>query len=531
MPHERRLTGLSASPGLAIGELWLLADAEDRQAANPAAPHTQADLETALASAKSQLAGLMDEVDELGAEILEFQVALLEDDDLLAPIFQKIAEGDDALTAWRDVMNSEIADYAAVDDAYMAARAADLKDLRDRVANRLADVQSADIQLPNNAIIWADDLPPSRFLELARQPLGGVVLKSGSTTSHVAILARARGIPMAVGLPPVDAASAHAVLDAGEGLLIIDPDPATLTHYRTELAGAAARAAAANRAALQPAQTADGEPVELLINVDEPSMLQSIDPLICDGIGLVRTEFLAHDGVLPSEEAQAAAYRALLSWAGNRPVTIRTLDAGGDKPIAGYTVAGEENPFLGERGIRLSLKHQTVFQTQLRALCRAAIDVGAMDRLKIMLPMVTVPAELVQARQLLDEVLEELTAASKPQLGIMIETPASAIMPEEFDASFFSIGSNDLIQYVTACARESQALRALASPQNPAVLALIARVIAVARQRSIPVSLCGDMASDPACVPLLLTAGLRTFSVAPAQAGRIKQAIAQFSST
>ena len=263
------------------------------------------------------------------------------------------------------------------------------------------------------------------------------------------------------------------------------------------------------------------------LNAASAEELEGIDPAICDGIGLVRTELMFYGpGGPPDEDAQYEAYRRILAWAQGRPVTIRTLDAGGDKPIEGVTMSGESNPFLGVRGIRLSLRHPALFQTQLRALARAA----AHGDLRVMLPMVTVPAELEAARTLLDEAMTSLARdripAVRPKLGIMIEVPAAAIAVDHFDADFFSIGSNDLTQYVTAAGRDIGAVADLADPLNPAVMRLIASVARHGRESGRGVSLCGDAGGEPRVIGALLRAGLRSLSVAPQSVAAAKQAIA-----
>jgi phosphotransferase system enzyme I (PtsI) len=268
--------------------------------------------------------------------------------------------------------------------------------------------------------------------------------------------------------------------------------------------------------------------VAVMINVAEPEELDRLDPAICDGIGLVRTEFLFHrPGGLPDEEAQYRAYRRIVAWAAGRPVVLRTLDAGGDKPVPGLTVPDESNPFLGTRGIRLSLARPEVFRVQLRAMARVAAE----GEVKVMMPMVTVPEEIAAAGALLDQAVAELggegIACKRPPLGIMVEVPAVAVEPALFAAAdFFSIGSNDLTQYVTASARDISAVAGLNDPGHPAVLSLIRRVVAVARELGREVSLCGDMGGDPAHIPTLVAAGLRSVSVAPPLLGRAKLAIA-----
>jgi len=480
-----------------------------------------------IAASVAALTDLAASLDALGAEILEFQIALLDDAELLDPVRDDIAAGRPADAAWLARIDAEIADYAAAEDSYMAARAADLRDLRDRVLNELRGGTADHDGAPDEAVIIAEDLAPSTFLSIDWNRLGGAALTRGSATSHVAILARARGVPMIVGLDP-DADPEHGetvVLDADEGQLITRPGPATLAAVAARQADDDALRVAADAAARRPAMTRDGQAVKILVNVDDPGLLAALPVELCDGLGLMRSEFLFADHA-PDEAAQLSAYTRVLRWADGRPVSIRTLDAGGDKPVPGVTIDGEANPFLGVRGLRLSLARPALFRVQLRALARAA----ALGPLKVMLPMVTVPAELEQAAAHLDAVCADLAADGidhvRPPLGIMVETPAAALTAADFDADFYSIGSNDLIQYTTASARDAPELAGLADPHNPAVLELIRRTVAAGRSRGVEVSLCGDMASQPTLVPLLLSLGLDTLSVAPALLGRIKLAVA-----
>jgi phosphoenolpyruvate-protein phosphotransferase (PTS system enzyme I) len=316
------------------------------------------------------------------------------------------------------------------------------------------------------------------------------------------------------------------VLDADAGRLIVNPDAATLGATEARLRDATLRIAREAQLLDRPAVTAAGERVFVSINADDPALLAGIDPCHCDGIGLTRTEFLFQGAALPDEERQFQTYAEVLRWAGERPVITRTLDAGGDKPIPGLTPIGEDNPFLGLRGLRLSLARPEVLRVQLRALARAT----ALGPLKVMAPMVTTPAELVACRALFEAVVLELRVAgveaAMPPLGMMVEVPAAALNAAAFDADFLSIGSNDLIQYVMAASRDNPSVAELYDPMNPAVLELIRRVVEVGRARGIEVSLCGEMASEPALVPLLLEAGLRRLSVAPAALGAVKTAIA-----
>jgi phosphotransferase system enzyme I (PtsI) len=308
-------------------------------------------------------------------------------------------------------------------------------------------------------------------------------------------------------------------------VLILDPSPASRAAFAREAELLAAQRAAGDALRTAQAMTKDRTPIRVLINVASPDELLGVDPAICDGIGLVRTELMLEG--LPGEEEQLAAYRRILEWAQGRPVTIRTLDAGGDKPIPGLTLPVEKNPFLGVRGLRLSFAAPAVFRIQLRAVLRAAVH----GDLKVMLPMVTLPRELERARAILDEELAGLVAAGvparRPRLGIMVEVPAAAIAADLFDAEFFSVGSNDLTQYVAAAGRDVAAVAELADPTQPAVLRLIHHVVRVAAERGVEISLCGDAGGDPAAIPHLLAAGLRTLSVAPALVGRTKLAVAE----
>jgi phosphotransferase system enzyme I (PtsI) len=482
---------------------------------------------TALIARSQDNRGAGDAAGADAAEILEFQVAMLEDETLVAPVLEAIAAGSAAHDAWIAAMDAQIRDYEVAGDPYFRARASDLRDMRDRVSRAVAGGSAACV--PAGAIVVAADLPPSRFLEIAWNG-GGIALYGGSPTSHVAVLARARGVPMIVALERTALpANGEALLDADNGTLTASPDSASIAEFSTRQR-AAELAHVADEAFLEgPAMTARGERIRVMLNVADIGELAGIAQAHCDGIGLVRTELMLHTvAELADEERQFALYRTLVEWAQGRPVTIRTFDAGGDKPIEGYTVAGELNPFLGLRGVRLSLLHADLLAIQLRAIARAA----ALGPVKIMLPMVTQPAELDDVRALLDAAVHGLRSAgvacAVPGLGMMVEVPAAAIAIDGFRASFFSIGSNDLIQYLTACSRDSGRLAALSDPLQPAVLRLIREVAEYGASANIDVSLCGDMASDARCLPALLMAGVRSISIAPAALARVKAQIARF---
>jgi phosphoenolpyruvate-protein phosphotransferase (PTS system enzyme I) len=319
-----------------------------------------------------------------------------------------------------------------------------------------------------------------------------------------------------------------ALVDGSRGVLVLEPDAEQLAQFASTRARLEAAQEHATAAATRPALTANGERVNVLLNVASLEELDAIDPAICDGIGLVRTELLFAHGP-PDEETQLRFYQRILQWARGRPVIVRTLDAGGDKPMRGVTIDGETNPFLGVRGVRLSLAAPDVFKVQLRALLRAAVA----GNLRVMLPMITAADEVERVRALLDEAAGELTARgvsfARPPLGIMVEVPAAALALDTFEIDFASIGSNDLLQYTMAAARDNPAVTALGNPRHPGFVLLLQTIVRAAAQRNVSLSLCGDLAAQPQHVDLLLEAGLRSLSMPAAAVGAIKSAIAALS--
>ena len=552
----------------------------DGLARNTGGPETErAALDEAVARSLAELRGLTHGSGELAAGVIGFQIGLLEDEEFLEPVRAGIEAGMAAVQAWTRHLAGEITDYESAPTGYLRERTADLRDLRDRVVaalgggmlrggrpqhgrsgdglsgrdpsgdglpdhdqpehgpsgHGLPDHSSSGPRppshdLPDHCVVIADELTPSRFLEIDWSRAVGAATYSGSPASHVAMLARAQGVPMLVQLssdPGELIEGTEAILDAERGCLVPAPPPSIRERYARRIDEQRARKRAVLRHVSRPARIRDGSPVRVLVNVDAPSCLDSLDPSHCDGIGLTRTEFLFHGAeALPGEDAQLRFYRRLAAWARGRPVTVRTLDAGGDKPLPGLTPEGESNPFLGLRGVRLSLARPEVLATQLRALARAAAGGG----LRVMLPMVTTPDELHEVRRRLAAEVEALRAAgieaAAPRLGMMVEVPAAALTIETFDADFFSIGTNDLTQYVLAAGRDSTAVADLLDPLHPAVLELIARVAGHGARSGREVSVCGEMAARPEGLRALLDAGIRTFSVPPAALASTKAALA-----
>ena len=537
---------------------------------NTGGPETErAALDEAVARSLAELRGLTHGSGELAAGVIGFQIGLLEDEEFLEPVRAGIEAGMAAVQAWTRHLTGEITDYESAPTGYLRERTADLRDLRDRVVaalgggmlrggrpehgpsgdglpdhdqpehgpsgHGLPDHSSSGPRppshdLPDRCVVIADELTPSRFLEIDWSRAVGAATYSGSPASHVAMLARAQGVPMLVQLssdPGELIEGIEAILDAERGCLVPAPPPSIRERYARRIDEQRARKREVLRHVSRPARIRDGSPVRVLVNVDAPSCLDSLDPSHCDGIGLTRTEFLFHGAeALPGEDAQLRFYRRLAAWACGRPVTVRTLDAGGDKPLPGLTPEGESNPFLGLRGVRLSLARPEVLATQLRALARAAAGGG----LRVMLPMVTTPDELHEVRRRLAAEVEALRVAgieaAPPRLGMMVEVPAAALTIETFDADFFSIGTNDLTQYVLAAGRDSTAVADLLDPLHPAVLELIARVAGHGARSGREVSVCGEMAARPEGLRALLDAGIRTFSVPPAALASTKAALA-----
>ena len=523
--------GRTASIGFAHGPLVRVDAGTNGERIAGSLVEEALDLRKAIDAASGQIAELAAIAGGEAAQILEFQVALLEDEDFIEAIFTAISEGDAADVAWRSALDEQIADYNSAEDEYLKARCSDLADLRDRIISILRGGGGEAPKIPSGAVVCADDLPPSRFLEIDWSAGGGLALVRGSPTSHVAMLARARGIPMVVQLGAIPEIGATALLDGEGATLELDPSAEQLRLFEKRREFHRKSRASARAILRRPTASWRGERIKLLINIQRVEDLDHADAQYADGIGLMRTEFLlAEHGGLPDEETQYRAYDAVLRWADRRPVTIRTFDAGGDKPVPGFTIDGEANPFLGVRGLRLCLARPEIFSVQLRALARAAVN----GNLRVMFPMVTASNEFESGRKLFAEIVQRLQAegiaAMLPELGIMVEVPAAALAIATFKASFFSIGSNDLAQYVLACDRSNGALAPLMDPLHPALLELIARTAEHGRRAGTSVSLCGDMAGDPRCLPALLNCGLRELSVNASALAQIKQTIDRLSS-
>ena len=537
------LAGTPASPGIAIGPLSVLRPSAiavpEKHVDNPQAEWQR--LQAAMRTARQEIQVLrqraVSRVGEQQAAILDAHLLFLEDPVLVAAASRRIIEGHTSADfAWQQAVAELAASYSALRDPYLQARAADLLDVGQRVLQRLTGAASASFDLSQPAILAAQDLPPSIIEHLDPARVLGICTEGGSPNAHSAILARSLGIPMVVGLGPGVSALAEGTLvalDGRRGRVWVSPGADTAAQLQAQREAWLVFRQAARAVSQRPAVTRDGRKVRVLANI---ARLADVRPALengAEGVGVLRTEFLyLHRVVAPSEEEQAATYRAIAEALGPRPLVIRTLDVGGDKPLAYLQMEQEANPFLGWRGLRVSLDRPDMFLTQLRAILRASPGY----RIEIMFPMVSTVSEVRAAKALLAEAQRGLRQANIPfdeamKVGIMIEVPSAVVVADRLAAEvdFFSIGTNDLCQYAVAADRTNPRVAALADPFQPAILRLIHWTIQAAHRAGIWAALCGEFAGDPLGTPLLLGMGLDEWSMGIPAIPAVKQAIAQLS--
>ena len=531
---EGFLQGVAASPGVAIGQVRHLRH-EDPVIETRAADPNQArrELAAAIASAHLQLealqARLVAEAQTERAAIFGAHQALLEDPEVLDTAAAHIRNGASAAYAWREAYQLQAERLRGLDNELLAGRGADLHDVGRRVLHLLVGQEAEAPEVPFDSIIVAEDLVPSEAASLDRTRVRGFATTMGSATSHVAILARALGIPAVCGIDPRAlelADGTRVVLDGDAGWLHPDPTEVEAAQIALRQQAAAARHAQELAAAGEPAITRDGHRVEIVANIGDAEEASRVIGAGGEGVGLLRTEFLFLERrSAPDEAEQTEVYESIARIFGpDRILVIRTLDIGGDKPLAYVPVETEANPFLGERGIRLLLNRPELLRAHLRAMLRAA----TVGRVAIMFPMISTMAEWRAARAVLEA---ERRALGVPpvQVGIMVETASAALLADRFaaEADFLSIGTNDLAQYTLAMDRTNPHFASQLDALHPAVLRLIERTVAGARQHNRWVGVCGALASDPQAVPVLIGLGIDELSVSvpaiPAIKARVRQ--------
>lgn len=540
----KRLQGIAASNGIAIAKAYRLEHPDltvEKQTIENPAEHVRR-FQQALAKAKEELEAIrahaLKELGEDKAAIFSAHLLVLSDPELVQAVEQKIEqERVNAEFALHEVASMFIAMFEAMDDEYMKERAADIRDVTKRVLAHLLGVTiSNPSMITEEVIIVAEDLTPSDTAQLNRKYAKGFTTDIGGRTSHSAIMARSMEIPAVVGTKEATATIQNGdivIIDGLDGEVIVNPTEETIAEYEQKRAAFAAQKAEWAKLVHEQTTTKDGHHVELAANIGTPNDVEGVLANGAEGIGLYRTEFLYMGrNELPTEEEQFEAYKTVLEKMEGKPVVVRTLDIGGDKELPYLDLPKEMNPFLGFRAVRLCLDMQDMFRMQLRALLRASVY----GNLKIMFPMIATVDEFRQAKAVLLEEKEKLVAegvavSDHIEVGMMVEIPAAAVLADQFakEVDFFSIGTNDLIQYTMAADRMNERVSYLYQPYNPAILRLIYNVIEAAHKEGKWVGMCGEMAGEELAVPILLAFGLDEFSMSATSILRVRSQLKKLS--
>lgn len=527
MPNNMK-KGIAASKGYAIGRVFIKADKKveiiEKTISN--IEEEKARFERAIEVSRDQLTKIKEKAEkDLGADkaaVFESHLMLLDDPEFAgqakATIEDKKINAEKALS---DVIENFMTIFAGIEDEYIKERVADIKDVGDRILNNLAGNGSGDLgDIEKGTIIVAHDLTPSDTAQLDKDKVVAFLTNIGGRTSHSAIMARTLEIPAIVGLQDIVTSVQNGdtvIVDGIEGEAIINPDEKTLSEYAAKKEEFEKKQEKLKELISIETKTKAGKRVEVCGNIGKAKDVEAVLANGGDGVGLFRTEFLYMDrDAMPTEDEQFEAYKHVVEKMGKRPVVIRTLDIGGDKKLSYLPLPEEMNPFLGYRAIRLCLGRKDIFKVQLRALLRASVY----GNLKIMFPMISSLEEFDEAKEVLKECMDELTKEGKAfnkdlETGIMVEIPAAAVNSEELakHVDFFSIGTNDLIQYTLAADRMNEKVSYLYNPMHPAVLKLIKMTIESAHKAGKWCGMCGEMAGDEKAIPTLVEYGLDEFSM------------------
>jgi len=528
---QGQLSGVTAVPGFAVG---LAARFTRREIAvaeiGRGAGHERAALADAIARVRRRLERAAQSGEaQTGAtrrQIVAAHVEFLSDPLIDAAAQAAVAAGKSAAFAWRGAIRRQVAMFEALDDARLRERAADLLDIEAQVLAALrGEAAPPELPLPERAVLIADDLLPSELNALDPRRLTAICLGRGGASAHVAILAAALGVPMLVGLGTAlhDVADGVTVIvDADAGTLQFAPDEASIARAHARMERRRTHDDALRASAQELCRTGDGTRIEIFANLGSVADAAAAIAGGAEGCGLLRTEFLFIDrDTAPTEQEQLVAYQAIAAVLASRPLVLRLMDVGGDKPLRYVPLPAEDNPALGLRGVRTALARPDLLRTQIAA----ALGAGRADQVRLLLPMVTDVAEIAAVRAVIDELRQARGIATKMQVGAMIETPAAAMIAGHLAAEvdFLSIGSNDLTQYTLAMDRGHPQLAARADALHPAVLRLIGASVAAAAGK--PVAVCGGMAADPVAIPILIGLGVGELSVAPAAVPAVKQRV------
>jgi len=538
----QNLSGIPASPGIAIGSVVLyhsaVPEVQNQQVDNPQAEWQE--LQTAIATARYQIQILRQkasaQVGEEEAAIFDAHLLCLEDPEVIHKAQELILRsGLSAAAAWKSVLDDTVAAYEALTDSYLQARADDVRDVGQRVLRLLAGVTSAPLDLQEPAILVATDLTPSQTAELDPTKVLGICTAVGGATSHAGILARSLGIPAVMGVGAELSGWENGTLialDGDTGQIWVNPDEAQLRELQVKRDSQLAEEQALKVTAQLPAITRDGHQIKVMANISGIADAKIAVNAGAEGVGLLRSEFLFLErAIAPTEEEQLEVYQAIAdNILDPYPLIIRALDIGGDKPLPYLNLEPEANPFLGYRGIRILLDCPDLFKTQLRAILRASYG----RQIKVMFPMVASVREIRAAKEILATVKAELRSEGKSfdeamEVGIMVEVPSSVAMADKLAAEvdFFSIGTNDLSQYVMACDRNNPKVAKLADAFEPAVLRMIQTTVKSARDAGIWVGVCGELASIPEAIPILLGLGVDELSMNSPAIPAVKATIAK----